>query len=140
MIVGPLRIITQILKRADGFKNLGDVAFDFDLVPRITDFALGINNKRGPFNAHEFLAIHAFFLPHTVIFAGGAILVRGENEVQVMFGFEFIMAIRTVFGNANDLCGNGAKIWFCITEFAGFCRAARCHVLGIEIDHHRLAA
>ncbi len=56
-----------------------------------------------------------------------------------MFGFKLVMTRSTVFRNADDLGVNGAEIWFSIPEFTRFRRAARCHVLGIEIDHHWFA-
>lgn len=74
-----------------------DVAFDLHLVPDMGDFAVLIDEESGAFDAHKFLAVHGFFLPYAIGFAHIAVFIRGEREVQALFGLEVIVLFYAAF-------------------------------------------
>ena len=92
-----------------------------------------------PFDAHVFAAVHALFDPGAVALDHVVVLGRREQGAQAVFGLELLMAGGGVLGDAHDDRAGGREVIGRRGEALGFGRAAGGVVLGIEIDHHRLA-
>ncbi len=111
----------------------------FHLAPDFRNLAVAVDEEGGAFDAHVFLAVHAFFYPHAIGFAGSPFGIGGKHEGQFVLLFELIVARHTVLRQADDDGLSTGKIGVHIAELAGFGGAAGGIVFRVEIEHHRLA-
>ena len=85
------------------------MAFDADFGPRFGNHAGAVDQKGRAFDTHISAAVIFLLNPHPKGVAGGAVLVRRQGEIQVIFGFEIVMAFHRIFGNADDVHAGGLE-------------------------------
>src|SRR5438067_7196326 len=111
-----------------------------DLVPDVAHDAVLVDQEGAAVDAHIFAAVHALLDPDAVFLAHLAVRVGGKDERQLVLLLEFVMRDDRVARHA-DHCGAGlAVIGEGVTKTASLRGAARGVVLGIKVQHQRLAA
>src|SRR5262245_29338298 len=110
------------------------------LAPHLGHRAGLVDQEGRPVDAHVLAAIEALLDPGAVLLADLAILVGHQREVQPVFLLELVVPVDAVLADADHLRLDLAEVGQLVAEAAGLGGAARRVVLGIEVEHHRLAA
>ena len=67
------------------------------------------DQERRAHDAHEFSAIHRFFLPHAIGLQHPVLLIRGERYGELVLGLEGVLRGNRVGGDAEDLGAGAAE-------------------------------
>src|SRR5579883_1822630 len=116
------------------------MAGDLHLAPDAAHHALLVDEVGCTLDSHIFPAIHALLDPDAVALADFALGVGGKDERKLVLLLEFVVRGYAVLRDADDHRRHLAEFREGVAEPAGFGRAARRVVLGIEIEHDLLAA
>ncbi len=129
---GPSRLLLKgieqhlgVLRRFD----LGENGFENTVRP---------DDERGALSAHVLFSVHAFFHPDSVGLDDFLGFVAKKREWQGKLVDEFPVALGWVDADAED-SGLGLKIGPDVPQSAGLSGAARCVVLGVEVEDDMLA-
>jgi hypothetical protein len=102
--------------------------------------AFRADHKRRPFDPHIFLAVHALFLHYAVLVADGLVFIGQQRIRQVIFLFELFLGRGLVGGNPQHHGPGLLYLGECVAEPARLYRSTGRVGLGIEKEHHVLAA
>src|SRR5580704_2853406 len=132
--------MTETVKRLQGLQHLVDMAGHLHLVPDLGDGAGLVDQEGGALDAHVLAAVEALLHPGAVLRADLAVFVRHQREGEAVFLLELVVLLHAVLGDADHLCLDLGKVGQGVAKAAGLGGAARRVVLGIEVEHDRLAA
>ena len=120
-------------------ENLAGMGLDVDFADGIHNDTLLVDDVGGADGAHGLAAVHLLHAPGLIGFEDGAVGVGNEVEGQIVFGDEALVRFGRVFADTQHLIAEGEEALVVVAQVAGFGSAARCAVLGIEIQHQLLA-
>ena len=115
------------------------MARHLDLAPASGNASCLVDQERRALDAHVLAAVHRLLDPHAVGVSDRLVVVGGETHSEVVLFAELLVAFDAVGRYADHLDAGLAKIGCEPGEILGFHRAAGGVVLGIEIEHDRLA-
>ena len=96
-------------------------------------------DEGGAYDSHVFASGHLFLLPYAGKLTECGLCVGYKGELQTEFVAEFHMARLAVFAHSDHLISHFLEYFEIVAEIAGLGCAARCIVLGIEVDDEVLA-
>src|ERR1700730_5390964 len=123
-----------------GLQNLVDMAGHLPLVPDLGDGAGLVDQEGGALDAHVLAAVVALLDPGAVLRADLAVLVGYQREGEAVFLLELVVLLHAVLGDADHLRLHLGEVGQGVAKAAGLGGAARRVVLGIKVEHDRLAA
>src|SRR5216683_1329648 len=123
-----------------GLQHLVDMAGHLHLVPDLGHGAGLVDQEGGALDAHVLAAVEALLDPGAVLRADLAVLVRHQREGEPVLLLELVVLLHAVLGDADHRSLDLGEVGQGIAKAAGLGGAARRVVLGIEVEHHRLAA
>src|SRR5882757_1006881 len=132
--------MTETLKRLHCLQHLVDMARHLHLVPDLGDGAGLVDQEGGALDAHVLAAIEALLDPGSVLLADLAVLVGHQREGEAVLLLELVVLLHAVLGDADHLGLDLGEVGQGVAKAAGFGGAARGVVLGIKVEHDRLAA
>src|SRR6266576_2225234 len=114
------------------FQKLVDMAFDLHLGKDLEDSMVRPDDEGGAFDSHVLAAVQRLQFPYPVGLTEFALCVGEQGEWELMLVFELLMGGDRVlahpkYGHAQ-LFQAGERV----PKVAGFLRAARRKILGIE--------
>ena len=120
-------------------KHFLGVAVDLDAVPALHDLAVGTDQICRARHAHVLLAVHGFLLPHAVLLHHRVIRIGEQRELESVLLREPRLALRVEHADAEHRRLALLELRQVVLEGARLLGAAGRVVLGIEVEHHRLA-
>ena len=124
----------------NGAQYLLSMAFDLDVAPLGTQFAIGCNQESAANDTHEFAAIERFLTDHIEFPAQLLVRIGDQVERELLLGFEFLVRGQAITRNAQHDGLLAAEFRVQSAEIQTLLRASRCAVFGIEIQNDVLAA
>src|ERR1700691_1781983 len=92
-----------------GGKNLLGMAADRDLGPDADNPEVGTHQERRAYDAHEFAAIHRFFLPYPVSVEHPVLFIGCKRDSELLLGLEFVLRRYRIGRNAEDFRADPAE-------------------------------
>ena len=108
------------------------MSIDFYLVEDVIDFAVLIENKGCPLNAHELPAIQSLLLPHTIGLEHFLAFITQQRKIEVIFFGKFFVGFNGIAAHSNDL---SSKVMNPIAKGTGLFGASWCVILRIKVQH-----
>ena len=126
-------------RRVDGLRSaqyLGGVVFGLDLLggDDALDGAVGRDDEGGAEGPHVLAAIHGFLAPYAKLLDQPVVCVGDEGEGELLLGDEFLVRVGRVNAHAYHLIACVEQCLIVVAQVACLGRAARCRVLGVEIE------
>src|SRR5215203_1734132 len=128
-------LVVPASEGAGGLEHRLGVAGHLHLRPDLRDPPSPVDEDGRALDPHVFAAVHALFGPDAVGLEHVLRLVRGEGEVEPVFGAELVVALEAVRGDADHLRAGVRERAAERVEVLRLERAAAGVVLGIEIQH-----
>src|SRR5579883_2595963 len=110
------------------------------LAPHLGDLAVLVDQKGGAIDTHVFAAVQALLDPGAIFGADLSVLVGNQREVKLVLRLELVVTRYAVLADADNLRLEFLEGSRRIAKAAGFGRASRRVVLGIEIEDDWFAA
>src|SRR6185295_7814541 len=122
-----------------GLQNFFNVAGDSDFGKYGGNFAGGVDDEGGAFDAHVCTAEHGFFFPDAVGFGEGVAFISQEGEGELVFAAKFGVTLEGVGGDAQNDCAGLAIIRLGVAKGTGLFGAGFGVVGGVKVENDLLA-
>jgi hypothetical protein len=128
------------LQGLQGSQYLGCMAVGLDAAPLSSESSVAVDEEGAAFDTLDLFAVHILQLDDIEQAASSFIGIAEQFERQAQPGFEALVRLDAVARYAPDAAAGLEKLGMQIAELLRLGRAAGCAVLGVEVDHQRLAA
>jgi hypothetical protein len=118
----PLQISVQFLKAAEDF---GGVAFGFDWVPDLFDFAVGTDQKTAADNSLEQAAHEFLTAPRAVGFDHFVSRIAEQGKIELPLVAEILQCLHRVGACSENGDTELVELLFCVAKLGRFDRSAR---------------
>ena len=123
----------------DDGENFGGVAFGFDVVPDLFEFAVSANEKSAANDSQERSAEKFLHAARAVSFDRFQIWIAEEIEVEFLLGFECGLRFDGVAAHTEDDHSEFVELFFCVAKLGRFSRSTGSVGFRIEKQHDAFA-
>ena len=116
------------------------MAFGLDLGENVLDFSIGTDDERRARDAHDFLAVHVFFLNYAKLFGDFFVGIGKQGKGKMEFVLKFFLRFGGVGRDAKQHGAGFLNLFISITEGTGLHGASGSVGAGVEIENHDFAA
>ena len=116
------------------------MAVGLHLSPLAKELSVRTDQKRRPLDAAHLAPVHILHFDHVELLAQLLIGIRNELEGKAHLGLEILVRLQAVARHSCDDCAGFDELLVQIAELAALGGTSRSVVLGVEIQHNRMAA